>query len=147
MLVLKKAKEEAERNQAKAENLKRLEKERKEREENEKRELFFRTLEQRLNQQEEQVRDPWGDRWIRCRICGKASTIKDFWKYGGTGTVNIGTCYECGKNTPNEAIVYEPKKNKQKYNPNICPECGGKLVRRSGRSGPYMGCKNYPKCW
>lgn len=28
----------------------------------------------------------------------------------------------------------------------ICPECGGKLVIRNGKFGPFYGCSNYPKC-
>ena len=27
-----------------------------------------------------------------------------------------------------------------------CPDCGGKLVQRSGSKGVFWGCKNYPKC-
>lgn len=29
---------------------------------------------------------------------------------------------------------------------NICPKCGGKLVKRHGKYGEFMGCSNYPKC-
>lgn len=29
---------------------------------------------------------------------------------------------------------------------NLCPECGGKLVLRSGKFGEFYGCSNYPKC-
>lgn len=28
----------------------------------------------------------------------------------------------------------------------VCPCCGGELVRRSGRYGEFMGCANYPRC-
>jgi DNA topoisomerase I len=27
-----------------------------------------------------------------------------------------------------------------------CPDCGAKLVIRSGRRGPFLGCSKYPKC-
>ena len=27
-----------------------------------------------------------------------------------------------------------------------CPECGGRLVPRSGPYGKFMGCSNYPNC-
>lgn len=27
-----------------------------------------------------------------------------------------------------------------------CPKCGGKMVLRNGRFGPFYGCINYPKC-
>lgn len=28
----------------------------------------------------------------------------------------------------------------------ICPRCGGELVRRKGRFGEFFGCSNYPGC-
>lgn len=28
----------------------------------------------------------------------------------------------------------------------ICPRCGGILIERNGKYGPFIGCKNYPKC-
>lgn len=28
----------------------------------------------------------------------------------------------------------------------ICPKCGGKLVKRSGKYGSFYGCSNYPDC-
>lgn len=27
-----------------------------------------------------------------------------------------------------------------------CPKCGGRLVKRKGRYGDFVGCENYPKC-
>lgn len=29
---------------------------------------------------------------------------------------------------------------------NICPKCGGTLIKRNGKYGGFMGCSNYPKC-
>lgn len=29
---------------------------------------------------------------------------------------------------------------------NVCPRCGGKLVRRSGKYGEFIGCENFPRC-
>lgn len=29
---------------------------------------------------------------------------------------------------------------------NICPRCGGNLVRRKGKYGDFTGCDNYPRC-
>lgn len=31
-------------------------------------------------------------------------------------------------------------------NPNICPFCGGQLVKRKGPYGRFLGCINFPKC-
>lgn len=28
----------------------------------------------------------------------------------------------------------------------LCPLCGGKLVNKNGKYGPFIGCSNYPKC-
>ena len=28
----------------------------------------------------------------------------------------------------------------------VCPECGGALVRRSGKYGDFLGCTHYPEC-
>jgi hypothetical protein len=28
----------------------------------------------------------------------------------------------------------------------FCPECGGKLVERTGKYGDFVGCDNYPEC-
>lgn len=32
------------------------------------------------------------------------------------------------------------------YNTGICPECGNRLVRRTGQFGRFFGCRNYPQC-
>ena len=29
---------------------------------------------------------------------------------------------------------------------NFCPECGKKLLKRSGRYGEFIGCSGFPKC-
>jgi len=28
----------------------------------------------------------------------------------------------------------------------ICPACGAKMVQRTGKNGPFLGCSGYPKC-
>ena len=28
----------------------------------------------------------------------------------------------------------------------ICPNCGEKLILRTGKYGKFYGCSNYPKC-
>ena len=35
---------------------------------------------------------------------------------------------------------------KQKHDTDICPFCGKKLIKRTGKYGQFMGCTGYPKC-
>lgn len=37
-------------------------------------------------------------------------------------------------------------KQKKLINSEICPRCGGALVKRKGKYGVFWGCRNYPKC-
>lgn len=48
-------------------------------------------------QQKEQIWDRYGNRWVKCRICGKIKTVDEFWEYGGPDRMNLGRCYECVK--------------------------------------------------
>ncbi len=41
---------------------------------------------------------------------------------------------------------YEYYKKKYNLENMICPECGGTLIKRDGKYGPFYGCSNYPKC-
>lgn len=36
--------------------------------------------------------------------------------------------------------------NKTSISINVCPRCGGDLVKRKGKYGYFTGCSNYPKC-
>lgn len=40
------------------------------------------------------------------------------------------------------------RENKIKYNPSICPKCGGELLKRVAKKSKYtfIGCSNYPRC-
>ena len=38
------------------------------------------------------------------------------------------------------------KQEKQRYDPDICPECGGRLRLIQGPFGKFMGCEDYPTC-
>lgn len=80
-----------------------------------------------------------------CQICGV--TAKDGAKLhvdhiipvskgGKTVMSNLRTlCEQCniGKSNKTE-------------NDDICPNCGGRLVKREGKYGEFIGCSNYPKC-
>ena len=51
-----------------------------------------------INQQERQIRDDSGKRWIMCQYCGKVDTDDAFVVYGGAGTINMGICRDCSHN-------------------------------------------------
>lgn len=48
-----------------------------------------------INQQDKQVRDEQGNRWIRCELCGEVKEEAEFASYGGPGHVNLGECKRC----------------------------------------------------
>ncbi|GAB6174530.1 hypothetical protein JCM15765_40080 [Paradesulfitobacterium aromaticivorans] len=48
-------------------------------------------------QQETQVRDSLGRRWIKCEICGAVETEDKFGSYGGINHINLGVCYNCSR--------------------------------------------------
>ena len=128
----------------------RLEEEKRQIEKRKREEDFKRNMESNFSQKEKPVRDGDGNRWIKCEFCGKIAIEDDFSSYGGIGHINLGTCKECFANNPavkqkNEEIIKKAR-GKVKYNPNICPECGGKLCERNGPYGKFMGCSNYPIC-
>lgn len=68
------------------------------------------------------------------------------------------TCEKCGLpmisygSKPPRHACLDPHCGKEKNKPsNVeilgkCPECGGDLVKRSGRFGEFVGCKSFPKC-
>lgn len=98
-------------------------------------------------------RDSRGDRWVKCIRCGKVDTEDNFTSYGGIHTANLGECRECSRraatNQKENGSPMEPSGHHQPLHISdaaICPECGGKLVMRMGRYGPFIGCQNYPTC-
>lgn len=65
-------------------------------------EAFRQTLAEQLNQQETQVIDPDGNRWVKCRYCGRVDKATAFSSYGGRGSVNLGTCKICDRKPVSE---------------------------------------------
>lgn len=57
---------------------------------------------------------------------------------------------DVGDEVDHQSHIQNVNAAKQRYNSKIvsgiCPECGGSLVRRSGKYGWFYGCSNYPKC-
>lgn len=58
-------------------------------------EEFNRNIETDFEQQEKQIRDSQGNRWIKCEICGKKAIEDEFSSYGGINHINLGICKEC----------------------------------------------------
>lgn len=65
-------------------------------------EAFRQTLAEQLNQQETQVIDPDGNRWVKCRYCGRVDKTTAFSSYGGRGSANLGTCKICDRKPVSE---------------------------------------------
>lgn len=132
--------EETERSRIKVEK---LEQEKYQREED-----FKKNMESNFTQQETQVRDAEGNRWIKCEFCGKIAKENVFTSYGGAGHINLGTCKDCSDNNPAIKKKVSPKIEiqRKKYDPTVCPNCGGKLRERSGPYSKFYGCTNYPEC-
>ena len=70
-------------------------------------EAFRQTLAEQLNQQETQVIDPDGNRWVKCRYCGRVDKTTAFSSYGGRGSVNLGTCKICDRKPVSECRVIQ----------------------------------------
>lgn len=98
--------------------------------------------------QETQIKDSAGNRWIKCEFCGKIGVDKEFSSYGGAGKINLGTCYDCARNNPDvhKKMKFPTETKKIAYDPMICPDCGGQLKEKKGRYGIFIGCDNYPEC-
>lgn len=146
----KKRQEEAEKRRVEEAEKRRLEEEKRAEAERRRDEDFKRNLEEGLNQQETQVRDAYGNRWIKCEFCGKIAKDSEFSSYGGAIGVhlNLGTCKECAANNPATKPSYRSEETipKRAYDATICPECGGKLLEKNGGNGRFIGCSGFPKC-
>ncbi len=55
----------------------------------------YKEVKDRFTQQDEQIRDSYGNRWIQCEICGKIERESCFACYGGENHINLGTCKDC----------------------------------------------------
>lgn len=45
-----------------------------------------------------------------------------------------------------QTIKTNLSEEKKKVSANICPKCGGQLVRRKGKYGIFKGCSHFPRC-
>lgn len=141
-------KEEAERCRAELEQKKRIEEEKRQEEARKRDAEFKQALASGFVQQDSQIRDAEGNRWVKCEFCGKIAKESEFSFYGGIGRINLGTCSECLKKNPvvKEKTERGLMKTREKFASDVCPDCGGQLREKNGRFGRFMGCGNYPKC-
>lgn len=99
-------------------------------------------------QQQIQIRDAEGNRWIRCESCGKIARESAFRSYGGAGHVNLGICKICA--TENPVVKQKEKEQEEKkilyHGSTACPLCGGQLKEKRGLYGSFTGCSNFPDC-
>ena len=80
-----------------------------------------------------------------CQICG--ATAKDGAKLHVDHIIPVS---KGGKTVMNNLQTLCERcnigKSNKTENDDICPKCGGKLVKRKGKYGEFIGCSNYPKC-
>lgn len=50
------------------------------------------------------------------------------------------------KQLSNSEHIANIQLQKKSISNNTCPRCGGNLVPRNGKYGPFYGCSNYPNC-
>ena len=50
-----------------------------------------------FTQQETQIKDSKGIRWIQCEVCGEIKESNEFNSYGGMNHVNLGICSQCSR--------------------------------------------------
>ena len=48
-----------------------------------------------FTQQDTIIRDEFGTRWIKCKLCGEIKINSDFVSYGGRNDKNLGKCSKC----------------------------------------------------
>jgi DNA topoisomerase-1 len=97
------------------------------------------------------VVETWPEGDLHCPNCGSLMALK---------TGRFGPFYSCTNYPRCKTSVNlrgEAKKRAEQEMPAPqrpapiptdikCQECGGKMLIRTGRTGPFLGCSNYPKC-
>ena len=46
----------------------------------------------------------------------------------------------------NDNVKHYIEYKKELLQSDICPKCNGKLIKKQGKYGEFVGCSNYPKC-
>jgi len=99
------------------------------------------------------VKEP--DIGIKCEKCGSPMRIRTSFRGPFLGCSAYPKCKGTQKLTDEMKEKFKdllpqraPKKEMPKVEiTEVCPQCGGEMLLRSGRGGTYfLGCKKYPKC-
>jgi DNA topoisomerase-1 len=78
--------------------------------------------------------------------CSGYPECKKILKLNPDGTPVEGTNFVCGLDAPTAAPAVDPT-TLPNATEHTCPAGhGGVMLLRSSRSGPFLGCSNYPKC-
>lgn len=57
--------------------------------------LGYNEVKDKFTQQEKPIKDSFGNRWVKCTLCGRIGREDEFGIYGGSHTVNLGKCNKC----------------------------------------------------
>lgn len=55
----------------------------------------YEEVKDKFTQQDEQIRDSFGTRWVQCEKCGQIKPDSQFIRYGGENSINLGLCEDC----------------------------------------------------
>lgn len=108
--------------------------------EDEKRRIGLEDVRQQIEARAARAMDRYQVRWAQCTACGEIKPGTEFHVYGKNDEEgSLGYCQECYEKGISEySLIPKPQE--------ICPWCGGDLVERNGRYGPFLACSNYPDC-
>lgn len=83
----------------------------------------------------------------KCEKCGSPMVIKTG-RYGQfLGCSNFPECKNIKSMSKGDPEQDEKLKALQeKHKDEVCEKCGGPMVIKTGRFGPFLGCSNYPTC-
>ncbi|MFH1417376.1 MAG: type I DNA topoisomerase [Planctomycetota bacterium] len=85
---------------------------------------------------------------LACFECGGEMTLRHgrFGAFFGCASCNAAANLRGDAKKQAEAESPAPAKPEPIDTDLACPDCGGKMILRMGRTGRFLGCGNYPKC-
>ena len=106
-------------------------------------EEFKRSIQSTITQQKTPVIDSEGNRWIKMRILRENCERQRICYVRRTGRVNIGTCYECIKQSAAKPKPQEPTLKEKVYLIRIPVRNAEGNCVRSGKRRKFIGCSNF----